>query len=111
MRGELCDSYARHFATYFLMIPKPWELRAIANFEILWQGNCLCTVKTFGTDRCKLCMRERVEILKVRKNEPTKLINLCLEIYGACRHKPKFHRFSTDEHDKCEMVTTNGFSM
>jgi hypothetical protein len=42
------------------------------------------------------------------------LINHCNEIYGACQHKTRFHRFlkehtnvkntSTDEGDKPEMV-------
>ena len=56
-------------------------------------------------------MQERIEILKVWKSEPTKLINSCSKIYGACQHKPKFLRFSTDECIEHKRVTTNGFFM
>ena len=64
-------------------------------------------MKTFGKLNCTLCMNERLEILKAKgmdkflKNK--KMINSSNEIYGACRHKPKFHRYalstpsSTDE--------------
>ena len=42
------------------------------------------------------------------KDEPDKLINSRSEIYGACRHKTRFHRYtknglpSTDEGDTPE---------
>ena len=55
---------------------------------------------------CTLCNRERLEILKQARSDPTKLINSCNEICGACRHKPRFHRYpntdpkSTDEAPK-----------
>ena len=64
-------------------------------------------MKTFGKLNCSLCMKERLSIikaLKVDKNLNTRnVINSNNEIYGACRHKPKFHRYaclqitSTDE--------------
>ena len=75
--------------------------------SILWQGKPISNMKTFGKLNCTLCMRERMELLKaknldkMRKNKY--LINSSTEVYGACRHKPKFHRFaisktsSTDE--------------
>jgi hypothetical protein len=47
-----------------------------------------------------------------RENILNLAINKSNEIYGACRHKPKFHRFtrrqndaSTDETEKVERVT------
>ena len=51
--------------------------------------------KTFGTINCALCMKERLEILKFSKNTPHLLINSSTEFYGACRHKPRFHRYLT----------------
>ena len=72
--------------------------------EIVWKGNPISCVKTFGTKNCKLCTKERLEIVKMCKYQPEKIINKCNEVYGACRHKPRFHRFpkqklpaSTDE--------------
>ena len=61
--------------------------------EIIWQGNPISCMKTFRQLNCRLCMRERLEILKMGKKEPRKLINSRSEIYGACRHKPRFHRY------------------
>ena len=40
-------------------------------------------------------MKERLEIMKAIKHEPGRLINSKNELYGACRHKPRFHRYTT----------------
>jgi hypothetical protein len=50
-------------------------------------------VKTFGRKSCALCAVKGVEILKITRNEQYLSINFCHEIYGACRHKPRFHRY------------------
>ena len=41
-------------------------------------------------------MKERLEILKFsdKNKNQNKLINTCGEIYGACRHKTRFHRYT-----------------
>jgi len=86
-------------------------IRAMQTFDILWQGNPLSLVKSFGTRECQLCSREKIEIIKWSRKEPETLINTCSEIYGGCRHKPKFHRYreevktnSADEHIERERV-------
>ena len=43
-------------------------------------------MKTFGKFNCKLCMNERIAIKKP--------INTNSEIYGACGHRQKFHRYT-----------------
>eukprot|EP00957_Ditylum_brightwellii_P028449 2148052-Ditylum_brightwellii.AAC.1 len=59
----------------------------------------------FGTSRCKICMKEQVEILR-RSFDPTvKLINSRSEIHSMCLRKPEFHRFSVDEDKRAEKVT------
>ena len=82
--------------------------------DILWKGNALSCVKTFGTRHCKLCSKERIAILHLTRKSPHLAINKCNEVHGACRHKPRFHRFaqsqteaknpSTDESIKDERV-------
>jgi hypothetical protein len=48
-------------------------------------------------------MEERLEIVKKIKSMPTKIINSCKEINGACKHQCKFYwlnrqsKISTDE--------------
>ena len=91
------DSFAAHFDMVTLNFPKPSSrlLRNLMEITILWKGNPLSTVKTFGTNRCILCDKERIHIFKWMRTKPDLLINSCNELYGACRHKPKFHRFAT----------------
>ena len=60
------DSYAKHFQQFFDKsnnIPTPAKLRKMAEFNILWKGNITSMMKTFGTNQCRLFMRERLEIL------------------------------------------------
>ena len=111
------DSFASHFGK---LVPKPLPPEkkvqdfVLYDFEILWKGNPLSTVKTFGTRACKLCAQERLAILQASRGKNYKYsINKCSEIYGACHHKPAFHRYkkqptaSTDESIKDEKVPTS----
>ena len=98
-KGIRSDSYAKHFAFQFRYLPTitPATQRSSITNRILWHGNPLSAVKSFGTWNCSLCNRERLEILKVSRKSPERLINSCNEIYGACRHKPKFHRYEGED--------------
>jgi len=40
-------------------------------------------------------MKERTEILKLKKKNPKGLINSNNKFYGACRHKTKVHLYIT----------------
>ena len=115
--GIKSDSYARHFAEQLSHFPTitPTLQRNSIKCSILWQGNPISVVKTFGTPDCALCNRERLEILKLSRKDPKSLINSRNEIYGACKHNPKFHRYnsripSTDESNKDERVTPTNFT-
>ena len=61
--------FTKHFA---LFIPLPIN-RAVKlkvqgyvkyKFDILWKGNPIMCVKTFGSRNCGLCKQERLAILK-----------------------------------------------
>ena len=105
--GEKSDSFASHFAEHFKQSDEDVRrkhVREMVKMEILWQGDAISCMKSFGQLNCHLCMRERIEILKWSKKNLEKLINSRSEIYGACRHKTRFHRYcmngniaSTDE--------------
>ena len=63
--------------------------------DILWKGNPISCSKSFGKLNCLLCMKERLLILKTPgDNAEKRLINSNNELYGACRHKSKFHRYT-----------------
>jgi hypothetical protein len=116
VEGKKATSFSAHFAQHCTKGVKPTgdELRRMIKVKVLWQGNPISCMKSFGTLRCSLCMRERIELLRAMEQEECQVINYCNEIFGACRHKTKFHRFlkehtdvkntSTDEGDKPEKV-------
>ena len=79
----------------------------------LWQGKPISCNKSFGKLNCSLCMKERLEILKLSRYDPAIIINNSSEFYGACRHRPRFHRYptnctphSTDDKHSSERVNT-----
>ena len=79
--------------------------------SIEWQGNPISCNKSFGKLNCTLCMKERLIILEHSRKNPTTIINTSSEFYGACRHKPRFHRYpkklynpSTDDERSSEKV-------
>ncbi|CAB9517283.1 expressed unknown protein [Seminavis robusta] len=111
------DTFAWHFAAKAVATttgdPTASDIRKLYNLKILWQGNPLSTVKTFGTNDCILCNQERLHIFKRMRNKPSTLLNRCEELFNTCRHKPRFHRFthatpvsSTDEPSMGEKVPT-----
>jgi hypothetical protein len=65
---------------------------APASIKIIWQGDPILCNKSFRTNKCLLCAKEKFEILKRSIKDKNNQINLCNEIYGGCRHNPKFHR-------------------
>ena len=67
--------------------------RAVVKMEILWKGNTISCIKSFGKKSCKLCMKERMAILNKWEDEPGLLMNSRSEIFGGCRRKTRFHRY------------------
>ena len=92
--GKFSDSFARHFAQHFSVKPSPQQQRDIMKFEIISSVNPISAMKTFGKHECTLCMKERLNILKFVRKRSSSVMNACSEIYGACRHKMRFHRFA-----------------
>jgi hypothetical protein len=116
VKGESSDSFANHFCKF---IPKPSpgdkiKVQEHLNYKvkILWKGDPISCMKSFGKKSCKLCMKERLAIIKAIYQNKKQVINSCNEIYGSCRHKTHFHRYikqpkstaSTDESIKDERV-------
>ena len=66
--------------------------------KVIWKGNAISCGKSYGKLNCQLCMNKRIAILNnIRKGKRLNQmlsINSNSEIYGACRHRPKFHRFT-----------------
>ena len=99
INGKSSDSFVSHFAS---LVPEGTTKKNVKDFvkfkvDILWQGDPLSCVKTFGTRGCKLCAKERYAIIKLTRETPNLAVNKCNEVHGACRHRPRFHRFDHSE--------------
>ena len=93
------DSFAKHMATHFNDRTNKLtagEARKHVTVSIAWQGKPISCNKSFGKLNCSLCMKERLEILRISNHDPAMIINSSAEFYGACRHKPRFHRYLTN---------------
>ena len=108
---ESSDSCAHHFSNQFNHEPTPKQMQNINGHEIVWQGNPISVMKTFGTLHSSLCVKKRCQIIKEKFAKNNKIISSCNEIHGTCRHKPRFHRFkisssSADESCRDKRVKT-----
>ena len=114
-QGKTSDSFTKHFAQHHTVARetklKIGEARKLVEVSIEWQGNPISCNKSFGKLNCTLCMKERLIILEHSRKNPTTIINTSSEFYGACRHKPRFHRYpkklynpSTDDERSSEKV-------
>jgi hypothetical protein len=73
------DSFASHFAS---LIPEGTVKKNVKDFvkikvDILWQGDPLSCLPTFGTRTCKLCAKEWYAIIKLTCMTPHLAINKC----------------------------------
>lgn len=92
------DSFARHVATHFCPGAEATnqQLREMFSFEMLREGNPVSLNKSFGRHSCTLCVKERLKISEhsmAKKKTHSLSIIKNSETFGACRHKPRFHRF------------------
>ena len=98
-KGAKSTAFAEHFGTVFANFQQltPTLLTNSITYSVLWKGNPLSTVKTFRTPHCKLCTKEKLEILKRARYKPRTLINRKRDLHEACNHKPHFHRYHDEE--------------
>ena len=99
-RGQKSDSFSEHFYRIWKKVngndvPSRKDIRKLFRYETLWIGNNVLLNKGYGTSRCGLCARERMELLKLSDclRDTSKLINYKSEIFFSCRHKPKILNF------------------
>ena len=96
-KEKTSDSFAKHFTIHQQNRQNKLtigEARKNINVSILWQGNPISCNKSFGKLNCSLCMKERIKILQLSRENLNLIINSSSEFYSACRDKPKFHRYA-----------------
>ena len=101
MMGYGTSSVAKHLVKHCGGMKTQSEVRrwCLRNVEvkILASGKQILLCKTAGTDFCRLCMEERVQISTRWRSNKFKLVNCCSEIYGSCSCKTRFHRLKLRE--------------
>ena len=86
-------NFAAHFAKIFTQKPSPQQCVKIMSSNILSTVNHIGSMKTWGKLSCTICMKEIIEIIGNLQRTYIRVINACPEVYRACRHIPRFHRF------------------
>ena len=102
---EKSGTFAQHFVKHFPTSDTTNQIyRKNIEFYILTILDPIVSVKMFRTCTCCLCSSEHLRILEYSNKRNIKLMNRRSEIHGRCKHKPKFHRFGTDDSIMCENV-------
>jgi len=98
-KGQASDSFAKHFARHLHKVEiSAKDVRPLLKVTTIKRLDPIAASSGFGTDRCQLCMEERIEIASIwLEKGPSRLINKNVEIYGACRHKAKLHVYEKAE--------------
>ena len=70
------------------------HVRRLLRVGVVWKGNPIGCSKTFGTVKCRLCMKERILLFKNRLKSSDLLLNNNLGIHQGCNcvRKMRFHR-------------------
>lgn len=115
-KGKKADSFQSHFSKHIEngdlerllgfdpgSIPSQANIRKMYRTKVLWRSKSnLAASRKFGTDKCKLCSEERLQILRWKSHEQrgegilpgnpvTKVINRNADYFATCLHKPKIH--------------------
>ena len=93
------DSCAAHFKQNFNATTTYTDLHKYMTFKVLKMINLIGSIKKLTKPNFKLCIEERLTILKKLRDKHVTIVNKNLEMYEACRDKTTFYRFflSTDE--------------
>ena len=84
--GVQIDSFAKHFAEHCeekikngtLKKVKTSDERDLMVIKVLWKGNQISVMKSFGKLNCQLCMNERILILENIRKGKKKNINISI---------------------------------
>ena len=93
------STFTRHLVHHLHTVHDPDEtvtlpqVRRLVRVNVLWKGNPVGCSKTFGTVHCRLCMKERIFLLKNQSKLPTLLLNSNIGIHRDCNcvQKMRFH--------------------
>ena len=97
--GESSTRFSSHFAKCYQEEYGPDarydvnKMRNLCIHEIIYEGNAISVVKTYGTQKCRVCAEEKFAIWEENCRNFCFILNKRKEIYGACAHNVHFHHF------------------
>ena len=81
--GQKSDLFAAHFSQHFNNTTSRTDICRCMTFKAIKQLNRIDAMKAFTKPNCKLCMQERLTILKKLRDKRVTFMNKNLEIYGT----------------------------
>ena len=67
-----------------------WDLKSSnKDFKIFWRKLSQEHPYSKISNKCNLCTREKVEILKMKRSEPRRLLHARTGLFGKCLHRDK----------------------
>ena len=96
-KAKSSDSFAQHFAKQCGNCENSNQIKAklkqLVSVEVIWQGEAIQCTKSARTRDCKICMRERKQIMQAQRDDKHKVINENDDIYAACKCSTRFHKY------------------
>ena len=93
------DTFAKHMIQHFTRKPTNEKIRNLCKFQVINSINPFSFTKKARSHDCRLCLAEKSKLVWKRLNK-VPLMNANSEIYGPCRHNPRFHRFPKKRTDE-----------
>ena len=95
-KGTQSDSCAKKTTSHFVPGDKSKyrKVRDKVDLEVIYKGNPISYLKSFGKLNCSLCMKDRLAILATQgdKGKRKRMVNSNTELYGAYMNNTKIHR-------------------
>ena len=91
--GQKSDSFSTHFEQHFKSTTSRIDLRKFTALQVVKQLNLIGVMKIFTKPNCKLCMEERLTIIKKLRDKLIMVMNKNLDIYRACQHRITSHQY------------------
>ena len=97
-KGKNKTRFSKHFAScyqeeYGTKVYNVKKMKKLVRHEVLWEGNPLSCVKTYGTKQCTLCAEEKYAIWSETGRNFKYCLNKRKEIFSKCAHNVYFHHF------------------
>ena len=89
--GQIPDSFSAHFEQHFKSTTSHTYLQKCMPLNSVKKLIPIGAIKKYTKPNCKICMEERLTILKKVRDKHVTVMNKNSEMYGDFWHKTTFH--------------------